>query len=156
MAVNRYLTNKAPLGLTETEVMVFLGLMILDSKSRDTIFGTSFERPAADALEKLEVYLDPAVVGTSGNSTGASGKSQVLHWNQIVKNPQNENDTYGAKMKIGTLFQWAEKNRDILNDLRKTLNDAIKADSNYSQCDERAEEILDLIEYARIITLRRL
>jgi hypothetical protein len=154
--VKRYLTNKAPKGLTETEVMVFLGLMILDSESRDTIFGTDFERPAAAALEKLAVYLDPAMVGTSGNSTAASGESQVLHWNQIVKNPQNKKDTYGAKMKIGTLFQWAEKNRDILNDLRKTLNEAIAVDSNYSQCDERAEEILDLIEYGRIITLRRL
>jgi hypothetical protein len=156
MAVKRYVTSKRPKGLTETEVMVFLGLMILDSKSRDTIFGTTFEHTAVEARTELEKYLDVAVVGIAGNSTAVTGESQVKHWDEIERNPNNANDTYGAKMRISTLLQWAEKHKDTFNELRKTLNDAIAADSNYSQCDERAEEILDLIEYARIITLRRL
>ena len=155
MAVKRYVTSRRPRGLTDTEVMVFLGLMIVDSKSRTGIFGAEIGADSVAALGKFKTYLKDAVEGVASDSTGVTGESQVEHWDAIDTEEGNKKNTYGAKIKISTLFKWAAMHRDKLNSLSVTLKAAMEGDADYSQCDKTAPEIMDLIEFARLVTLRK-
>jgi hypothetical protein len=156
-----YLFSKAPEGLLNFELVALLGFLLVDSNFRvkllgmETIDGNVV--PARDAVQK---YLGDALSKVNNEATDQNGGKLLAHWGKI-----GEDKTTRSKATIEDLLAWADANRTILDclmeNLKKFLNTQhpptsdLPAD-NYSQCDFKAYDVVELLESARIMSWRRL
>ena len=144
MAKN-YLTNKGPLGLLDMEMIVLLGVLLLDSKQNRKLFNKP-NNDQAQLESNFTVMLDRAL-----NKRGYtnSGSGQFLFW----KNRGN-----AAKAGLKDLLKWVVANQNDIKDLRDSLQAFLENEyqnSNpYGQCDFSPEEVMDLFEAGRIIRYR--
>lgn len=144
---------QGPGGLLPFEVIVLLGLMILDSKAKPYLFKKrrAENEDAATVKEGMAEFFKDAFEVVEEDATGQAVSDLMENWNGMGK---------GAKVRLEDLIEWYEANHKMLDclagDLRAFLEAKYKdTEDPYSECDLKAADLLELLEDARLASWRR-